>query len=192
MQPVDLNLHRYAVTVDSVLDASECEELIKLAESSGGYIDATINTDGLKIACKEIRDCQRWINDDYELSDRLFAKVKALLPTRWGGRQLSRLNNQLKFIKYEAGNYFKPHYDGEYTTPNGRETSFITVQFYLNEDFTGGETTFLHYTGLERRKLEAVVPKTGRVLMFEHEILHEGSKVISGCKYVIRTDVMYA
>lgn len=32
----------------------------------------------------------------------------------------------------------------------------------------------------------------GSVLIFEHPILHEGSKLISGRKYAIRTDVMYS
>lgn len=192
MEPLQLDLGgRYAVTIDSILDATTCKNLIDLAEASGGYRHATINANGQQIACKEIRDCQRWINDDETLSDILFQKVREHLPKTWGLRKLSRLNNQLKFIKYDPGNYFKPHFDGEYTTADGNETSFITVQFYLNEGFKGGETTFLRYTGFERKKLEAVVPKIGKVLMFEHEILHEGSKVLSGCKYVIRTDVMY-
>lgn len=32
----------------------------------------------------------------------------------------------------------------------------------------------------------------GSVLIFEHPILHEGSELIFGRKYVIRTDVMYS
>ena len=37
----------------------------------------------------------------------------------------------------------------------------------------------------------AVVPKAGRVLVFQHDILHEGSTLVSGTKYAMRTDVMY-
>ena len=36
-----------------------------------------------------------------------------------------------------------------------------------------------------------VVPRAGRVLVFQHNILHEGSTLISGTKYAMRTDVMY-
>jgi hypothetical protein len=38
-----------------------------------------------------------------------------------------------------------------------------------------------------------VVPKTGRVLMFQHrDILHSGDDVESGVKLTMRTDIMYA
>lgn len=52
----------------------------------------------------------------------------------------------------------------------------------------GGETTFLNNSLNVRIP---VVPKPGRVLIFEHQLLHEGSKLIDGIKYVIRTDIMY-
>jgi len=35
------------------------------------------------------------------------------------------------------------------------------------------------------------VPHTGMVLVFEHDILHEGSKLVEGRKYTVRTDVVY-
>lgn len=182
---------RFALTIPSVFTPIECQELIDLAEASAGYRDATINSDGERIACKEIRDCLRWINDDPDLAGRIFARLRDHLPAAWEGKELSRLNNQLKFLKYGPGNFFKPHYDGEYTTPDGTETSYVTVQIYLNEGFHGGETTFLRFTGIERKKLHAIVPETGKVLIFEHELLHEGSEVHEGTKYVIRIDVMY-
>ena len=53
---------------------------------------------------------------------------------------------------------------------------------YLNDDFTGGETTFDDVS---------IQPKTGTALCFIHEQKHEGTPVIEGTKYVIRTDVMY-
>jgi len=38
-----------------------------------------------------------------------------------------------------------------------------------------------------------VVPKVGRVLLFQHRnLLHSGDDVISGTKLTLRTDVMYA
>ena len=53
---------------------------------------------------------------------------------------------------------------------------------YLNEDMIGGETKFNHHS---------IKPATGKALIFKHELVHEGSKVIKGIKYVLRTDVMY-
>ena len=57
---------------------------------------------------------------------------------------------------------------------------------YLNEDFHGGETVF---SGGARTE---VVPKTGLMLAFKHEIVHEGSIVRKGKKYVLRSDVMFS
>jgi hypothetical protein len=64
---------------------------------------------------------------------------------------------RLRFLRYDPGQYFKPHCDGSYMRDNG-ECSYITVQLYLNEGFKGGNTTFL--SGDEHQRKE-VVPKTG-------------------------------
>ena len=60
---------------------------------------------------------------------------------------------------------------------------------YLNDDFTGGETKF---DDSDERLQVTVIPKRGMALAFAHMQLHEGAPVISGRKYVMRTDVMYA
>ena len=63
---------------------------------------------------------------------------------------------------------------------------------YLNQGFAGGDTRF----HLPRRYYEdllniAVIPVTGMVLCFVHELVHEGAPIIQGRKYVLRSDVMY-
>ncbi|KAL7551004.1 hypothetical protein ACHAWF_014210 [Thalassiosira exigua] len=66
------------------------------------------------------------------------------------------------------------------------ETSHVTVQLYLNDKFKGGETRILcgkrHYD---------VKPKMGSALIFDHDLLHQGSKVLVGTKYSVRTDIMF-
>jgi hypothetical protein len=37
-----------------------------------------------------------------------------------------------------------------------------------------------------------VAPEAGDVLVFDHQLLHEGAEVTRGVKYACRTDVMYA
>ena len=49
--------------------------------------------------------------------------------------RVSRLNERLRFLRYERGMYFREHCDGCYVTPDGREMSWLTVHVYLN----GGE-----------------------------------------------------
>ena len=60
---------------------------------------------------------------------------------------------------------------------------------YPNSDFVGGETRFYDQ---DRGLRLTVRPARGMALGFEHLQLHEGSPVVSGRKYVLRTDVMYA
>ncbi|NDC43443.1 MAG: 2OG-Fe(II) oxygenase [Chitinophagia bacterium] len=72
--------------------------------------------------------------------------------------------------------------------------SYITVQIYLNDvkEEDGGATTFTKDTYNRIDQDYSVIPKVGRVLLFEHDIEHEGSILKNGFKYCIRTDVMYS
>ena len=63
--------------------------------------------------------------------------------------------------------------------------SFYSYLIYLSEDFEGGETTF--FTEPE----VAIKPQIGWGLLFQHSLIHEGSEVTAGVKYVARTDLMY-
>ena len=90
------------------------------------------------------------------------------------------------------GEYFAPHFDGRYRRPDGSEESFITIQLYLNEGFEGGNTTFISSSSeadnvgvvpryimiLFHCKIFTPVPRIGRVLVFQHDILHEGSLLL--------------
>ncbi|OGE48757.1 hypothetical protein PENARI_c026G09806 [Penicillium arizonense] len=45
---------------------------------------------------------------------------------------ISRLNERLRFLRYEGGDYFRPHVDGRYVTPDEKEKSLYTIHLYLN------------------------------------------------------------
>ena len=70
----------------------------------------------------------------------------------------------------------------------------MTLHLYLNEkneenDLVGGATTF---HGYDMRREYNVYPKIGRVLVFQHRtLLHSGQGVLEGCKYTMRTDLLY-
>lgn len=68
------------------------------------------------------------------------------------------------------------------------EFSLYTVLIYLNEGFEGGSTDLLND---DDSVLYRLVPETGMVFLFRHELLHTGAEVLSGSKYVLRSDVMY-
>lgn len=88
-------------------------------------------------------------------------------------------------------------YDTSPALPTGRQSSLYTFLIYLNDDFVGGETTFF-IPSLKEGVLNAypVKPIMGSVAVFPHgeaqdALLHEGTGVVEGAKYVIRTDVEY-
>lgn len=180
-----------AFTIDNVCSPEECAALIELSEKEGDYEQARITlASGEQKLVPNVRNSTRYMRDDRQLSFMLWSRIKHLVPATWGEDKLPSvgLNERLRFLRYDPGEKFKPHFDGEYQRPDGSETSYVTIQLYLNEGFVGGETTFLSFSG---ETIVKVVPKIGRVLVFEHMLYHEGSEVISGRKYVIRTDVMY-
>jgi hypothetical protein len=45
--------------------------------------------------------------------------------------------------------------------------------------------------GSNEENREECVPKTGMALVFSQDLYHEGSTLISGRKYAVRTDFMY-
>lgn len=101
----------------------------------------------------------------------------------------------LDSCRYEKGQQFARHYDGyeygsmQYT--GGKPTApqpRLTFLVYLNSGFEGGATRFFNSKGTE---LLAVTPTTGTALIYTQRMLHEGSVVQNGVKYVLRSDVLY-
>ncbi|CAG8494812.1 17048_t:CDS:2, partial [Racocetra persica] len=179
-----------AFTIDNVCTPEECDALIKLSETDG-YEPALVNIGGgQQQLVTDVRNSSRYIRDDVKLASDLWSRISKFVPATWTKESFPvvGLNERLRFLRYDPGESFKPHQDGPYQRPDGSETTYVTIQLYLNEEgLEGGETSFLNFTG----KKVKVAPKTGMVLVFEHLLFHEGSEVLKGRKYVIRTDVLY-
>ena len=181
------DLEYVAFVVDDVLTKEECDVWIAESEEKG-YEEALLNAGGKEqVSCPHIRKSQRCIIDSTEKAVWLWDKIKEFIPQEFRKLPVVGLNERLRFLRYDEGDYFKPHLDGTYINPDQSEKSQITVQLYLNEGFQGGETTFI---GPKDERV-AVVPKPGKVLIFQHQLRHEGSLLKSGRKYSMRTDVMY-
>jgi predicted 2-oxoglutarate/Fe(II)-dependent dioxygenase YbiX len=172
------------VTVSNFLSPQECEEFIQLTLSTG-YEEAPITTFRGFAMRPDIRNNTRVMKDDTALAGRLWERMKHLVPTtheRIGSWHPHSLNERFRFYRYTAGQYFKWHSDGPFIrTP--RELSLFTAMVYLNEDFEGGTTDFQFGP--------SITPQRGMLLLFEHSLVHQGSAVRTGCKYVLRTDVMF-
>lgn len=175
---------KFTLQKENFYSQEECDALITYSEEQG-YKEALIRARGVvgEVMNKDVRDNDRVIWDSEEMAQDLFERVKDLLPQDIDGWKPSGLNERFRFYRYKDGQRFKPHMDGAYKR-NDNEVSLITLLIYLNEDFTGG-STYLITPNIN------VAPKTGKLLLFDHKILHAGMPVDTGCKYVIRTDVMY-
>ena len=178
-------------TVDEVFSQDECLSLIARAEAIG-FDAASVRTSNGPQMMPKIRNNDRVVLADTELAAEMWKRIKDYLPLI-GGYRPCGVDSQLRFYRYFPGQQFKRHKDGSATNELG-QTSKLSYLVYLNDDCEGGSTTFLDYRDVQgkREKFEFVVrPKTGSALLFPHERWHEGTPVLSGSKYVLRTDVFY-
>ena len=173
---------RRAFTLDKVLSAEECAAFIAQAEAVG-FTEAPVTTARGFVQMPELRNNRRVILDDEALAATIWARLRAWFAEEGGVRPVG-LNERFRVYRYDPGQFFGAHRDGWYHRPGTCERSVYTVLLYLNDDFDGGETTFVAHHRAAR-------PQTVRALCFVHPLLHEGSTVRRGRKYVLRTDVMF-
>ncbi len=171
------------ITVDHLLSAEECRALIERIESAGPTA-APITTASGFVMRPDIRNNSRVMFDDVALAATLFERIAPHVPRRLEGEwEVCGANERLRCYRYEAGEYFAPHFDGAFVRHRD-ERSLLTFMVYLNDCPHGGATNFfaLGYS---------VTPSTGTALLFNHPLLHEGAEVTAGVKYALRTDLMY-
>lgn len=167
-------------TVADVLAADECEALIARIDALGPTA-APISTAAGFVMREDVRNNTRVIFDDLALARTLFERIAPDLPAQLCGMHPVGANERFRCYRYERQQQFATHRDGSFVRSDD-EMSLLTFMVYLNDGFAGGETKFHDAT---------VVPRRGLALLFQHFLLHEGSAVTSGVKYVLRSDVMY-
>mmetsp|Transcript_43047 Transcript_43047/g.71557 ORF Transcript_43047/g.71557 Transcript_43047/m.71557 type:complete len:308 (-) Transcript_43047:81-1004(-) len=187
---------KLAFTLDGVLTPAECNKLIAAAEGTGSFQPAGVGSSGKQEVSRTVRTSDRLISEDPRLAALLFSRVRDHLPVCFKGCHVVGLNEQLKFLKYGPGQFFKPHFDGSFERPGTGNTTYLTLQLYLSHSLDGGATRFvapMPETDELPQSLRGIdcAAKQGRALVFQHDILHEGAPVVTGTKYTIRTDVEY-
>lgn len=180
MNPLVTRLGAGIFTLDAFLTPEECRDFIAASETEG-YSEAVVNINERSVILKDVRNNDRILYDDTALAERLFRRAAPFLPPVLEEWTLAGLNERFRFYRYTPLQYFKWHKDGAFVR-SADEQSLLTLLIYLNDGFEGGETEFSR---------DRVKPETGRALVFPHPYRHQGLPVISGVKYVLRTDVMY-
>lgn len=186
--PLRRDRDKLAFTLEDVLTSEECEQIIRVAEGFG-FGQAGLGSSGKQTVSAEFRDSSRIISEDPVLAGQILDRIRPHLPCVCRGRRLIGLNEQLKILRYHPGQKFAAHFDGRFCRPNTPNQTCLTLQLYLSQGhISGGSTRFI---GQDASSGVSCLPKAGRALVFQHNILHEGAVVEDGVKYTIRTDVEY-
>ena len=122
----------------------------------------------------------------------------------WGGQVLG-LNPNIRIYRYRPGQFFDKHYDEsnrlvlETSNPSGVKSKIPakttwTLLIYLSRS-EGGETVFYPEGPRKGPTPDAVVARVepGMALLHRHGeecLLHEGREVLSGEKWVLRSDLV--
>lgn len=151
------------------------------------------------------------IFEDYQVSVEGFEVARAC-----GINPLFRgIDYGIPSIDADTGGFLVPHYDEGFSFGDGNHHTLMSVVIYLTDVCQGGETRFLldkdrHLHALERtfkdwegpagvgdQVLAAVKPVVGRVLLFDHLLLHDGTaeRLIEGLKQhgkiILRSDIIF-
>ncbi len=171
--------------INNLLSKEECNNLLSLVNNEA-WEDALINTSKGSILQKSYRDNYRIIKFDPGISSFLYEKLKQredIELINEGGWQHYGLNEMCKFYKYIPNQKFALHMDHPFIRKSNIDQSFQTLLVYLNDNYSGGGTSFIG--------METVNPHTGMAVLFYHHLYHEGKEVLNGEKYLLRTDLMY-
>ncbi len=97
-------------------------------------------------------------------------------------------NKLIMMGEYNPGNSFGIHTDtGLHYDLNTKTKSSWTLLIYLNDDFTGGTTSF--YTD-RFEWTTTIIPKKGTALLFDITLWHKGDELISGFKKWIGCEII--
>jgi prolyl 4-hydroxylase len=169
-------------TVDDAMSAADCERYQDRLRRGQAEVAPVIGRHGVEVD-RAVRNNTRVMWDDADEANALLARVKATAPLRMLGETLIGGNPRLRLYRYQPGEHHSAHWDTVVHFEGGAR-SLLTLVFYLNDDFEGGETDFP-----ELRK--TIVPRRGSALLFQHRIVHTACPVLRGEKHVLRTDLVY-
>lgn len=196
----------YVKVLDNVFTPAECKNLISLAESDAGWEQAAIATSHGDVIDQNYRNSGRIIRFDHDTASQIYQRllpfVQELVEIRagqkWAGIVNNRpsavwrmvgVNERLSFLRYQPGDFFKPHNDGQLRLRDGRHSK-VTLQIYLNDEGLEGGATRIW--GYDFERFIDIEPKMGRVLIFQQRGLrHSGQEITKGVKYAMRRDFMF-
>ena len=197
----------------NLLSKDECDSFINATEALGYTQDASVSLP------RTVRHNENlvWVIDE-TTHNLIWDRCKTLMQENkniFNGKKALGLNKRFRFYKYSEGDFFKPHTDGAWPGSSVIDKKLIqnaypdrysqmTFLILLSEGFTGGETAFYVDKNNPQRpakrtedvKIVEVKTPVGGVLCFPHgthpmHCMHGSREILSGVKYIIRTDVLF-
>lgn len=105
---------------------------------------------------------------------RACAEIRERVATHGDAHARGLDPGEIQLVRYRPGGFFYTHQDGLDAPSEWRKRSYV---LYLNDDFTGGETSFPAH-GV------SVPPRAGHALTFPPHFAHRAEPVVAGEKYV--------
>ena len=202
-----------AFQLSAVLSAEECKRIVAFTERLGFHKDSSI------ALSQQVRHNKNvvWIADDTSC-DLIWRRMETALSTRLQGMPDLRaftINSRFRFYRYDEGDFFKFHGDGNWPVSRLRDGELVSdavpgcrsqmsVLVALNAGYTGGATRFRvnaddpfspvqHFNRVNEVDVYTAM---GDILCFPHGYhpmhwMHSGETILSGTKYILRTDLFF-
>jgi predicted 2-oxoglutarate/Fe(II)-dependent dioxygenase YbiX len=170
--------------IKSFMSAEECERLVNHAENIG--FDRA--DDKYPLSYRTNKRC--W-EDDETLAQSLWHKLSETGVFKLEHTNASGINFRLRYCRCDDSEVFNIHRDGRYYKTEC-EYSKLTFLLYLSDvsDYEGGSTRFFQQYDQQTLLLD-IKGNKGDVLIFDHTLWHEGGKIQSGTKHILRSDVLF-
>ncbi|KAL0479297.1 hypothetical protein AKO1_008112 [Acrasis kona] len=219
MKSTRTNINEKIFCIDNFFTPEECTAFIDLATKDGFKQSSPSGGGHGRTRREDARTNKYTVVADLNQVDLWWKKLRPFVPDNLsfipsspyfgtnGGSEWKPVGlvERIRFYRYDQGEEYPEHMDGSYSRRVERDghtfqqQSFLTFLAYLNDDFEGGTTNFFmqkqHCRFLRdiENKMPTVIvkPQTGTALISCHAILHEGSQVTAGTKFVLRTDIVY-
>ncbi len=185
--------HAGLLVIDDLFTKDECHKIIGVAQRAG-FAEQRF---GVRVGADLPPETRHRVEvHDVSIAEMLWSRVAptlAPLPAWFAGDapdpdaapiqawHAVGCNPRSRFYRYEMGDRFSPHFDLAWE-PNPTTRTFLTILVFLNEDYVGGGTSI---------QGEVVQPITGRAVIFDHRLRHEGLTIERGTKTIWRSDVVY-
>ena len=173
------------IEIPNFLTNEECDKIIEL--SKGNMFSSKVYSQNEDLYDNKTRISEQcWLNDNDLFIKNITDKVKSHTNTH------NNYFEELQVVNYQPGGFFTPHYDAcvgnksNCERMNKEGPRYLTVLFYLNDNFEGGETIFPKINKL-------VKPEKGKAVIFQNvdnngviitQALHGGEPVKNGEKWI--------